>query len=143
MMSAQRYQLEWVEDLDSPAPELKKRAVISVADLDEALDQVEGKGEPARPLIAVLVSPRGSSLGIGLGGPQSVLTFDSGSGMPPYFESVGDKAHRESGVVVFYAGGQWTEFPSGALIPKESARKAIRIFFETGERPNNVIWEEV
>jgi hypothetical protein len=123
---------------------MESRMITSRVELDDTLNQLTGRTEEGEPLIVELISPGGASLGIGLGRPESVLAFKSSS-EPPYFQSVGDNSSQTTSndVVVFYYQGQWTEFPAGALVPNESAREAIRIFFETGERPENVKWEEV
>lgn len=142
-MTSGAYRLEWVSDTGAGVPEVRARAIRSREQLDDALDEIERHARANEPLIVDLISPLGASLRIGLGRQRSVLTFDSGSGMPPYLESSGDETNTNSDSIVFYYGGHWTEFPASALIPKEAAREAMKSFFQTGERPNNVSWEEV
>ena len=139
------YQLEWVADIASPAPTVKRSPIGSLSELDERLDRLYAEAEAGEPFIVELVQPqRGAALGMGLGKTASVLAFKQ-SELPPYYQSVGD-AEPLGGphdLVVFYYQGQWTEFPAKGLVSMESARSAMRTFFQTGERPNNIRWEEI
>jgi hypothetical protein len=42
--------------------------------------------------------------------------------------------------VVFY-GGHWTEIDRRELIPYEQAREALRNFYATGNKPQNIRWQ--
>lgn len=139
------YQLEWVAELESPAPAIERTPIASLSELDARLDQIAAQAEASEPLIAELVDlRRGGSLGIGLGRAGSVLAFKR-SDLPPYYQSTGGTRASSSpnDFVVFYYQGQWTEFPARAVVSNESAREAMRIFFGTGERPENILWEDV
>jgi hypothetical protein len=137
------YRLEWVPDVESVAPQVERRTVSSLTEIDDALDEIEQHAEKTEPPIADLSNPEGDTLSIGLGRSQSMLSWISRSLDPPYFASKGQGSTGEADYVVFYAGGQWSEFPSSNLISKESAREAVREFFVTGRLPTNVEWEEV
>jgi hypothetical protein len=39
--------------------------------------------------------------------------------------------------------GQTSGYPPSALVPKEQAWEAARRFLETGQRPDNLEWEQV
>jgi cobyrinic acid a,c-diamide synthase len=60
---------------------------------------------------------------------------------PPYFMSADDTGSPDEDVV-FYLHGHWTEFPASALVKNEDTREAARRFLATGQRPDNVMWEE-
>jgi hypothetical protein len=114
--------------------------VASVEQLDRLLDDLTEQARP-RPFMAVLISGTGDSLAIGLGRKESVLSWVSATGDPPYHGSNGDPS--ATGLVVFFYGGSWSEFPRSYAVPVADARAAAREFFETGVRPNQVGWEEV
>ncbi len=112
--------------------------VASIAELDALLDQIHSTG---CAVMAVVESPaNGDSLAIGLGRTVSVLNFVPGTGDPPYFSSVGADERDES--VEFNFMGEQSEFPMRNTISVESARIAMREFFETGKLATSVEWEE-
>lgn len=85
-----------------------------------------------------------------------MVNFSSGGGNPPYFQSASDerwaRSYREGDIregeddddpIVFYYGGQWSEFPATSGVPAAEARIAMRAFFAGGELPTNLRWNEV
>ena len=131
--------VEWSLDIGAPSPRLSSTEIVHDQDLARLLDDIE-RDAPER-VIAEIVAPDGARLGIGLGGTRSVLVFNP-SPQPPYFMSRGDTASTDEGPV-FYLHGHWTEFPASALVPRAEAREAARRFVQTGDRPDNVSWQEV
>lgn len=112
--------------------------IDSVNDLDTKLDALEEKAR-GRPFIVELVRPEGAVLALGLGRPDTVLSYST-SPDPPYFHSVGDK---EDGTdLVFWYYGEWTDFPRAHAVPAEVGREALRHFVQNNSRPPNVAWEE-
>ncbi|HEV3163475.1 MAG TPA: Imm1 family immunity protein [Isosphaeraceae bacterium] len=114
--------------------------VASVEEVDRLLDDLAEQASE-RPFIAELISSAGDSLAIGLGREESILSWVQASGDPPYYASKGDPDSQ--GLVVFFYRGHWSEFPRSFVVAIAAARKAMRLFFETGQRPTNVEWEEV
>ncbi len=88
-----------------------------------------------------LVSPSGGSCVVGLGRPRSVVTFTASPPEPPYFLSRGEVAAGDA--LVFFYNGHWSEFGPEASVPLDGAILALRQFFETGQRPSAVAWDEV
>jgi hypothetical protein len=131
--------IEWSVDFASPDPHVRTAEIRDANALDRTLDAIVR--DASEPLIVELVSPDGSRLGIGLGPSSGVLTFQE-SADPPYFMSAGDIGLPDEDVA-FYLHGHWTEFPGTALVANEHAREAARRFLATGDRPDNVMWEEV
>jgi hypothetical protein len=76
-----------------------------------------------------------------LGRPRSVVTFMASAAEPPYFVSRGDDVTGDA-LVLFY-NGHWTEFETEAAVPLDYAILALRQFFETGQQPSAVAWDEV
>jgi Immunity protein Imm1 len=131
--------VEWSLDIGARSPRLRSAEVDGEHDLQQILDGIER--DAPEPVVAELVAAGGARLGIGLGGPRSVLAFNPSS-EPPYFMSVGNAGSADQDAI-FYLHGHWTEFPMTALVPKAAAREAALQFMRTGDRPDNVVWEEV
>jgi hypothetical protein len=126
----QHTKLSWAAD--------ESVAVTSVAELDERLDELDRQARADQPLVAGIERPDGAALSIGLGRDRSVLNYMS-SPDTPYYTSH-DPESGEDGTVVFYYYGHWSEYSADAAVPMEDARAAVRRFFETGERPENLDW---
>ncbi|HVS04634.1 MAG TPA: Imm1 family immunity protein [Candidatus Dormibacteraeota bacterium] len=124
--------IEWEENGRAEA--------ASVEEVDRLLDDLAEQARE-RPFIVELMSSAGDSLAIGLGREESILSWVQASGDPPYYASKGDRDSQ--GLVVFFYGGRWSEFPRSFAVGIAAARKAMRLFFETGQRPTNVEWDEV
>ena len=110
------------------------------AELDQLLTEASEEGTTSHTMVE-LVSPSGVSCAIGLGRPRSAVTFSALMVEPPFFLSRGDATSDES--LVFFYNGHWTEFPPEAGIPVNDALDALRQFFESGQRPTAVKWDEV
>ena len=132
-------QVEWSLEIGAPRTRVELTTVRDERDLERVLDDIER--EAPEPVVAELVAADGARLGIGLGGPSSVLAFNP-SPEPPYLISLGDAGSLD-GDAGFYLHGHWTEFPRTALVPNAAAREAARRFIRNGNRPDNVEWEEV
>lgn len=115
----------------------------SVGELDALLDRLSEEAR-AQPFMVDLFVEDGPSLSIGLGEDVSVANFTSAGGEPPYFQSERREplTDDEDGLV-FYYGGEWSEFPPSRKISIEEARAAMRAFFEHGTRPEVFEWREV
>jgi hypothetical protein len=137
-------ELEWTTDTASEAPRLRRKAVETWGELAEILDEIDAEARRGEPIIVELIADSGLSLGVGLGAPQSILQINMSSPRPPYYESVaGSQSVAMDEGQVFYFQGHPIEAPPEALVSKEIARAAVRLFFETGERPTNLEWREI
>lgn len=125
---------QWPFQLDR-----EKYAIGSLPELEEVLDTAQRKSA-GRGRIAMITSPDGPRLDVGVGLSESFLQFTQGDD-DPYLISVGSVDTQ--GVEVFSLEGHETEIPRRNLIPVESARHAAAVFFQTGVRPASVGWEEV
>jgi hypothetical protein len=135
----ERIRVEWSLDLSEPSPRLESVEVGDEHDLERVLDEIEQKAP--EPVVAEIIGSDGARLGIGLGAPNSVLAFNP-SPDPPYFLSSGE-VREPNEDAVFYLHGHWTEFPGTAVVSNTAAREAASRFIKTGDRPENVGWEEV
>lgn len=134
-----RIRVEWSLDLSAASPRLESVEVGDEDNLRRVLDEIE-RNAP-EPVVAEIVGRDGARLGIGLAAPKSVLAFNP-SPEPPYFMSSGEVGEPDEDAV-FYLHGHWTEFPGTALVSNTAAREAASRFIKTGNRPENVDWEEV
>ena len=114
----------------------------SLEELDTVLDRLhhEAKMSP-EPFIATVSPPSGVSLGVGMGREETALGYVAANQQPPYFSSLGDP--EAQGVLVFFLGSHYTEFPRRSAIPMEVARRTIRAFARTGQLPQTVQWVHV
>lgn len=112
--------------------------VQGAAELNACLADAER--DVSEPTMVELRSPAGAWLGIGVGAPVSVATFDA-SAEGPNFGSDGDGSGE--GESVFFFDGHWTEFSLEDAIPVEAAGQAAQEFLATGARPEVISWTEV
>jgi Immunity protein Imm1 len=107
------------------------------------LDELDQSQLPESPDMADIL-PDGSetTLTIGLGRDETVLSLTPVSGDPPHFAGKGDPAAQ--GFVVFFYGGSYSEFPRSYAIPKSIGRQVAAAFVASGgQRPTAIHWEEV
>ena len=79
----------------------------------------------------------GATLVVGIGAPESVLTYIEPDGTS--FHSVGDTSRV--GRLQFLCRNQVDEFMEEMAIPEETALSALFHFMAAGARPNNIQWE--
>ena len=135
MAGTQNLQVLW--DLDG------SRTVASVDELDALLDGLHERFASEGRQVLVLVEREGrpGSLGVGLGGAMSMLSWldlDHGEDVV----SLGGGQADGGGYVAFEYAGQASEYPRSVLVPLPVAREAVRRFAATGQRPGSVRWQQ-
>ena len=107
------------------------------------LDELDRSQPPdAHDMADILPDGSETTLTIGLGRDETVLSLTPVSGDPPYFASKGDSAAQ--GFVVFFYGGSYSEFPRSYAIPNSVGREVAASFVANGgQRPTEINWEEV
>ncbi len=130
--------LEWVA---TPGGELQTAEANSSDELADQLESLSTEALANPPFMVDLISEDGSSLSIGLGRGISVAAFSSAEGNPPYYVSLGSFTDMPE-TIVYYGGGQWTEFPGVSAVPLDDALDATRRFQATGRLPDNLKWRE-
>ena len=106
--------------------------------------------------ICCLVAPGGDVLSIGIAGrgdkdnpalrePVASVSFETGSGDPPYLAVMGDDSldYESGGVVVFRYEDQWTEILRRNCVSLDIMKRIAKEFFETGKLPDWIEWEAV
>jgi hypothetical protein len=107
--------------------------------LDQLLDEITATCNPDFP-VSVILEAHGFQAHILLGLPESFIYLDEVS-PTRHFITVGGS--YIDGFVGFHLFGQHhTEFERRHLIPTATARRVLREFFDTGQRPSYVEWEE-
>lgn len=114
--------------------------VVSIAELDQLLDDLAREAERDKPLIVELISDEGATLSVGLGHPERTVAGFMTSLDPPYLQSWGGDSTAEE--LVFYYAGSYSDYPPESGIPVDQAREALRRFFRTGALPDNIAWQE-
>jgi len=108
--------------------------VTNVAELHAVIDRIR---ELAEPTMLFLEAQSGDTLVVGLGSPESVLTFAEQDGST--FHSVGDTSRR--GYLRFRTRDTVDDFHAEMAISESRAMEAALEFFETGRRPQGIKWE--
>ena len=116
--------------------------ISSVEQLDEVVGRLEDEARAGEPFIVELYSEAGDMVSIGLGRPETVISWIACTQDPPYLASRGPWAD-DGDPVEFMVGGELTEFAKDTLVDVAQGREALRAFFTTGELPRNVSWQEV
>lgn len=112
--------------------------VTSEAELMQRLDELAAQAGETPPIVE-LYQPDGSSLSIGVGRERSVVVHIESVDQPDWISS-GDPSRGE--LPVFYFHGHHSEFPPGSAVPVEDAIEAMRRFYSTGQRPDNIAWQQ-
>jgi hypothetical protein len=132
--------------------EREEQWVRTTEELQAALERLASSAKK-RPFIVELFGESGASISIGLGRDISVVNVASAGGNPPYWQSVrkeNESRYREMSLsgddgepIVFYYGGQWSEFPPTSGVPTVDALRAMQEFFRKEELPDHIQWLEV
>jgi hypothetical protein len=112
----------------------------TVGDTETAAGVLEAAGRAGVPLMVDFIAEDGASLTVGCGAADVPLCFQA-SNDPPYYRSRGDG--QSDALQAFLYSGAESEFRDADLVPVATAAEAVREFFRTGCRPDNVDWEEV
>ena len=115
--------------------------VNSVEELDLLLDLLDQRALEVRGGISFGVQLEvndETTMLIVLGGKVSHAEFYSDHGRPLAVGSRGPWDDDE--LIAFNVWGQRSEMPKRFCVPIEDAREALRQYFRTGRRPDNIAW---
>jgi hypothetical protein len=127
-----------------PETERKDLHVNDVGQLETTLVQLDQQfREVGEPTLVILSSPayKDVSLGIGLGGDVSILSWVTGGDQSEDLYSLG-KPEAE-GDLTFKYSTSYSEFPRSAAIELDQALRTAIEFAVTGERPTSLPWQQV
>jgi hypothetical protein len=112
--------------------------VASEQELMDRLEDIASHVEEAPPLVELFM-PGGGSLAIGVGRDHSVVSYIRSLDEPDVLSKGTVEASEPP---LFYFHGADSEFPPDAAVPVEDAYEAMRRFYRTGERPDNIDWQD-
>jgi hypothetical protein len=93
--------------------------------------------------ILIMVADNGNIFYLVVGSDETVLGLDYAHRKPPYYSSRGTAQSDYPVMTAYLALSHHTEFSRRSVIPMEDGLNALHQFFETGQRPTTVQWEEV
>lgn len=116
----------------------KRAEVHSLEELDKIIDKLSNEAKRKMPFTVQLCFSERNGLLITLGLNVSHLEFFSESGTPigVYSFSPWDKKD----LITVLHGDEPVELERKYFVPIDEARKALRFYFKTGERPENIRW---
>lgn len=111
--------------------------------LRQLLQSAQAEAAEAHKLnVVILESPNGSTLGIVVGGTDSVLTFARADNMPPYLISRGTTEDVEPVLTCYVGLEHHTEFPRWSVVPLSRAMRGAMEFLSTGLPPRCIEWKD-
>jgi len=120
------------------------RVVLSQDHLIDLLAETADDAARRRILtVARLVADQGNTLGIVLGGHETVLIFTYGDPARRPYASLGPKEAAEPVLTCHLLYENLLRFPRRHVIPASDGIPAALEFFKTGDLPNSIEWEEV
>lgn len=118
--------------------------VTDQVQLQRVLGEADANARAASRLnIIDLTAPDGATLSMVVGGDETVLGFTTGRGSPPYYASRGESDSVEPVMTCYLHSVHHTEFPRHAIIGRAAGLAAVLDFFEDGELPRCMQWQEV
>jgi hypothetical protein len=112
--------------------------VTSVEELDQLLDHLTALARHEGPFSVDLSINDRSDIGAVLGRDESHLEFYSADEPPTYSASSGP--WDDDTLIPFMHHGSYSELPRRYFVPADEARAALRSYFLTGRRPENIDW---
>lgn len=111
----------------------------TLQELEQLIEQLTVQAYEQNQLIGVEVCVDDDScLLITVGREETHMEFYSTAGKPLVVVCRGPWDNDE--LITYNHGGQWSEMEKRYCVPSMEARVALRIYFETGLRPNNITW---
>lgn len=122
--------LLWHED--------NRSEIDSVEELDRALDRLTAEAREDLPFAVQVCLDDRTAMLIVVGRDVSHVEFTSPTSRPLVVVCEGPWDDDE--LIELTHGGVWSELPRRYWVPISEAREAVRAFFRTGTRPNNIRW---
>ena len=104
-----------------------------------------GKQAKRKQILSLIFlrAENGNSLGIVVGGDETMLHFAFHHERPPYYLSHGRQDAKGPGMLCLLLFERQEEFASEHVIPYEAGLLAVREFYESGTLPASLKWVEV
>lgn len=115
------------------------QVVTTAAEIRRVLAMAQGRP----PFFAELVGENGFKLLLGLGPREGCAQFSAADGSAPYFMAVADDREETPGDMVFLIAGTASPVPRRYCLPLDTVVRIAETFVETGQRRNDLVWEEI
>jgi hypothetical protein len=127
-------------DMQEMSHGLNGTRVYRLAELLMTLDRLRDR----EPFMFDLAGENGKRLSVGISPTCGCAQFSSSDGDPPYWVAVAPGEHDiETEGMEFLMGGTPTPILERHCVPTEMLMHIIDHFLATGDRPPDVLWEEV
>jgi Immunity protein Imm1 len=114
------------------------------AQLDvDTLNEVFEFSKHLDPYVCEFIHSNGYRLTVGLGSELGCAQFSSTDGQPPYLLALSDPSLSDEECEEFLLGGTATEISKRHCLDINSLKKIIYSFCQTGEKPTDIVWEEI
>ncbi|MEZ4666592.1 MAG: Imm1 family immunity protein [Anaerolineae bacterium] len=124
--------LEWNKDENSEVPTLEE--------LNRLIGQLETEGRTSRAFTVTVRVNDETGMTMVVGRQESHITFYDANARPPVRGCTGP--WDDDQLIVYSYRGHYSEIPRRFCVPIADAREAMRIYFRTGQRPENLSWNE-
>jgi immunity protein Imm1 of predicted polymorphic toxin system len=114
-------------------------ALTNASELRWIFSAVRGR----RPFFAELMGDNGYKLLIGLGDDRGCIQFSSEDGSPPYYMAVAPKGLDSTCEISFLIGDTLSPVPGRFGLPYQTLVHVAEQFVNTGQRSNDVLWEDI
>lgn len=114
--------------------------VNSLEDLDRLIDKLSQEAATGLPFSIELSMNSDTALSIVIGNKISHMNFFSMTSVPHVVGCRG--LWNDDELFVFLYGNEYSEMPRKYCVPVEVALEALRQYFLTGVRPQNVVWND-
>lgn len=109
----------------------------------DELAAVLRSGSLREPFLCELTTNSETRLTLGIGPGEGCVQYSSADGEPPYLMARSAKELPAGEEMEFLAGGTLTPISGRFRIPMELIEETAARFLATGERSENVEWEEI
>jgi hypothetical protein len=114
--------------------------ILTKQDLDKTVDQLMEEANGSLPFSVEVSVNELTSLVITLGSEYSHVEFYSANSGPLVVGCRGP--WDEDALIAFTHRGEYSEMELRYFVPMQAAREALRRYFESGERPDNIQWND-
>ena len=121
--------------------ENESREIHSLEELDQLMHDLDHEGCESTPFsVSLQVNPE-TELYIVVGCEESHVEFYAADQSPLVVSCTGP--WDDDVLIAFYYRGHYSEMPRRYCVPIADAKEAMRQYFLTGKRPQNLKWNEL
>lgn len=118
---------------------LNGRTVTTSTQLHDIMSVLEGRP----PFFGELIGDNGTKLLLGIGPETGCVQFSAVDGTPPYLMAVSVTPWYTEDHAYFLIGNTPSPVPKRYIVTLDVMRKIAEYFIETGQRKDDIPWEEI